>query len=126
MIAVAIPRCEASVIDEAGDVSGAGEVASGGHTSGGSAAPILPFLELLIGCATGLARAGPVGSLLAMWPPIVGDFWAPRSIRQGPNQRAAEPILTTLERRTRAPETGRNPVRKSRIDRPWKAYRKSG
>jgi hypothetical protein len=43
MIAVAIPRCEASVIDEAGQESGAGEVASGGHTSGGSAAPIIPF-----------------------------------------------------------------------------------
>jgi hypothetical protein len=26
MIAVAIPRCEASVIDDGGDVSGAGEV----------------------------------------------------------------------------------------------------
>jgi hypothetical protein len=37
MIAVAIPRCEAWVIDDGGDVS------SGGHTSGGSAAPILPF-----------------------------------------------------------------------------------
>ena len=56
MIAVAIPRCEASVIDEAGDVSGAGEVASGGHTSGGSAAPILPFLELLNGSARGAAE----------------------------------------------------------------------
>jgi hypothetical protein len=56
MIAVAIPRCEASVIDEAGDVSGAGEVAGGGHTSGGSAAPILPFLELPIGSARGAAE----------------------------------------------------------------------
>jgi hypothetical protein len=61
-----------------------------------------------------------------MWSPIVGDFWAPRSIRQGPNQRAAESILTALERRTMALAQGRNPVRKSRIDRPWKAPRKSG
>ena len=60
MIAVAIPRCEASVIDEAGDVSGAGEMAGGRRTSCRSAAPVLPFLELLIGSATGLARAGPV------------------------------------------------------------------
>jgi len=36
-------------------VSGAGEAASGGHTSGGSAAPILPFLELLNGSARGAA-----------------------------------------------------------------------
>ncbi len=77
MIAVAIPRCEASMIDEAGDVSGAGEVAGGR----GCVRPIgradPSFLELLIGSATGLARAGPVGSLLAMWSPIVGDFRAP-------------------------------------------------
>ena len=66
MIAVAIPRCEASVIDDGRGRAGAGEVRAAEGTSGRSAAPILPFLELLIGSATGLARAGPVRSLLAM------------------------------------------------------------
>jgi hypothetical protein len=37
MIAVAIPRCEASVIDAGGDVAG------GWRTSGGSASTVLPF-----------------------------------------------------------------------------------
>jgi hypothetical protein len=66
MIAVAIPRCEASVIDDGG---GRVRRRRGGERRMhvrriGRADP--SFLELLIGSATGLARAGPVGLLLAM------------------------------------------------------------
>jgi len=61
MIAVAIPRCEAAVIDDGRDVSGAGETAGGGCTSRRSVALILPFLELLKGSARGAAESRPWG-----------------------------------------------------------------
>jgi hypothetical protein len=71
------------VIDDGGGRAGAGEVRAAEHVwQIGRADP--SFLELLIGSATGLERAGPVGLLLAMFAADDGVKSARRSALESP------------------------------------------